>query len=49
VLATEIVCWVRYARHAVSATGIDRAQVAGEDILAGGEEHADDIVGLLGA
>ena len=24
VLATEIVCWMRYTRHAISATGIDR-------------------------
>jgi bacterioferritin len=30
VLATEIVCWMRYTRHAISATGINRAQVAGE-------------------
>jgi bacterioferritin len=30
VLATEIVCWMRYTRHAMSATGINRAQVAGE-------------------
>jgi bacterioferritin len=30
VLATEIVCWTRYMRHAVSATGINRAQVAAE-------------------
>jgi bacterioferritin len=30
VLATEIVCWMRYTRHAVSATGISRAQVAAE-------------------
>jgi bacterioferritin len=27
VLATEIVCWLRYSRHAISASGIDRAQV----------------------
>ncbi|TDC82669.1 DUF892 family protein [Actinomadura sp. 7K507] len=37
VLATEIVCWMRYARHAISATGIDRAQVAAEF-----SEHADE-------
>ncbi|HET9893873.1 MAG TPA: DUF892 family protein [Streptosporangiaceae bacterium] len=37
VLATEIVCWMRYSRHAISATGIDRAQVAGEFA-----EHADE-------
>jgi bacterioferritin len=30
VLATEIVCWMRYTRHAISATGINRAQVADE-------------------
>jgi bacterioferritin len=30
VVATEIVCWMRYTRHAISATGISRAQVAGE-------------------
>jgi bacterioferritin len=30
VLATEIVCWMRYSRHAISATGIDRAQVSAE-------------------
>ena len=60
VLATEIVCWMRYSRHAISATGINRAQVSGEftgvttrrlleDILADEEEHADDILDLLGA
>jgi bacterioferritin len=37
VLATEIVCWMRYAQHAISATGIDRAQVAAEFT-----EHADE-------
>jgi bacterioferritin len=36
-LATEIVCWMRYSRHAISVTGIDRAQVAGEFA-----EHAED-------
>ena len=30
VLATEIVCWTRYMRHAISAVGINRAQVAAE-------------------
>src|SRR6201996_3408786 len=30
VLATEVVCWMRYTRHAMSATGISRAQVASE-------------------
>jgi bacterioferritin len=37
VLATEIVCWMRYSRHAISASGIDRAQVAAEFT-----EHADE-------
>jgi bacterioferritin len=37
VLATEIVCWMRYMRHAISASGIDRAQVAAEFT-----EHADE-------
>jgi bacterioferritin len=92
VLATEIVCWMRYSRYAISATGINRAQVSGEftehaeeerghamraaerivitayqeiirwlgdtdvttrrlmeDILAEDEEHADDILDLLGS
>ncbi len=30
VVATEIVCWMRYSQHAISATGIDRAQVVAE-------------------
>ena len=30
VVATEVVCWTRYTRHAISATGINRAQVAAE-------------------
>lgn len=30
VVATEIVCWMRYTRHAISATGINRAQVTRE-------------------
>ncbi|MFJ1705523.1 ferritin-like domain-containing protein [Kitasatospora sp. NPDC088346] len=30
VVATEVVCWLRYTRHAISATGIDRSQVAAE-------------------
>jgi bacterioferritin (cytochrome b1) len=34
---TEIVCWMRYSRHAISAAGIDRAQVSGEFT-----EHADE-------
>jgi bacterioferritin len=37
VLATEIVCWMRYSRHAISASGIDRAQVSTEFT-----EHADE-------
>lgn len=30
VVATEVVCWLRYTRHAIAATGIDRAQVSTE-------------------
>lgn len=30
VVATEIVCWMRYQQHAIVASGIDRAQVAAE-------------------
>lgn len=30
VVATEVVCWMRYTRHAISATGISRSQVAAE-------------------
>ena len=38
VLATEIVCWMRSSRHAISAAGINRAaQVSGEFT-----EHADE-------
>jgi bacterioferritin len=37
VLATEVVCWMRYSRHAISATGINRAQVSGEFT-----EHAEE-------
>jgi bacterioferritin len=37
VLATEIVCWMRYTRHAISAAGINRAQVAAEFT-----EHAEE-------
>jgi bacterioferritin len=37
VLATEIVCWTRYLRHAISASGINRAQVAAEF-----HEHANE-------
>jgi bacterioferritin len=36
VVATEVVCWMRYTRHAISAAGINRAQVAGEF-----SEHAE--------
>jgi bacterioferritin len=36
-LATEIVCWLRYTRHAISATGINRAQVSAEF-----SEHAEE-------
>src|SRR4051812_8539659 len=39
VLATEIVCWMRYSQHAISATGIDRAQVAAEFTEHAGEER----------
>ncbi|HET9118492.1 MAG TPA: ferritin-like domain-containing protein [Pseudonocardiaceae bacterium] len=37
VLATEIVCWMRYTRHTISAKGINRAQVSGEFA-----EHAEE-------
>jgi len=30
VVATEIVCFLRYTQHSIAATGIDRAQVAAE-------------------
>ncbi|MFI9387480.1 bacterioferritin [Kutzneria sp. NPDC052558] len=30
VVATEVVCFLRYSQHAIAATGIDRAQVAAE-------------------
>lgn len=30
VIATEVVCFLRYSQHAIAATGIDRAQVAAE-------------------
>jgi bacterioferritin len=30
VVATEIVCWMRYTQHAIAASGINRAQVAAE-------------------
>jgi bacterioferritin (cytochrome b1) len=60
VVATGIVCRMRYTRHAISAAGINRAQVAGE--LTGHAESyetcrdedlkgmlRDDLVDLLGA
>lgn len=37
VVATEIVCYLRYSQHAIVATGVDRAQVAAEFT-----EHAAD-------
>ena len=30
VVATEMVCYLRYSQHAIAATGMDRAQVAAE-------------------
>jgi len=30
VVATEVVCYLRYSQHAIVATGVDRAQVAAE-------------------
>lgn len=30
VLATEVVCWLRYQQHAISAAGIDHKQIAEE-------------------
>ncbi|BCL25338.1 ferritin-like domain-containing protein [Streptomyces aurantiacus] len=30
VVATEVVCYLRYTQHAIAASGIDRAQVAAE-------------------
>jgi bacterioferritin len=40
VVATEIVCWMRYLRHAISATGINRAQVSQEFTEHAEEERA---------
>ncbi|MGH9104371.1 MAG: ferritin-like domain-containing protein [Acidimicrobiales bacterium] len=37
VVATEIVCWLRYTRHAISASGTGRGPVASEF-----KEHADE-------
>lgn len=38
VIATEVVCWARYTRHAISATGINRAQVSAEFTEHAGQE-----------
>jgi bacterioferritin len=40
VLATEIVCYLRYTQNSIVATGIDRAQVAAEFAEHAGEERA---------
>ena len=42
VLATEIVCWLRYSRHAISAAGLSRTQVSEEfsEHAAEEREHA---------
>lgn len=37
VLATELICWMRYTRHALSVTGINRAEVSSEF-----KQHADE-------
>jgi bacterioferritin len=37
VVATEIVCWMRYSRHAISASGINREAVSAEF-----SEHAEE-------
>jgi bacterioferritin len=31
VIATEVVCCLRYSQHVIVATGINRAQVAAQD------------------
>lgn len=43
VVATEIVCYLRYTQHSIVAAGIDRAQVAAEFTEHAGEEreHAE--------
>jgi bacterioferritin len=43
VVATEIVCYLRYTQHSIVATGIDRAQVAAEFTEHAAEErqHAE--------
>lgn len=46
VVATEVVCFLRYSQHAIAATGIDRAQVAAEFREHAGEEMQH---GLLAA
>lgn len=38
VVATEMVCYLRYSQHAIAATGMDRAQVADEFKEHAGEE-----------
>lgn len=38
VVATEIVCYLRYSQHAIAATGLDRAQVAAEFVEHAAEE-----------
>ena len=38
VVASEIVCFLRYSQHAIAATGIDRAQVAAEFTEHAGQE-----------
>lgn len=45
VVATEIVCFLRYTQHSIVATGIDRAQVAAEFAEHAGAErqHAERI------
>ncbi|MEU1308078.1 hypothetical protein ABZ419_04160 [Streptomyces cinnamoneus] len=47
VIATEVVCWLRYTRHAISATGTTRRLL--ESILEEEEEHADDLLDLIGS
>jgi bacterioferritin len=39
VVATEIVCFLRYTQHSIAATGIDRTQVAAEFAEHAGEER----------
>lgn len=40
VVATEVVCFLRYSQHAIAASGLDRAQVAAEFTEHAGEEMA---------